>query len=61
MVVVIAASYQFFLPETRRVESRKRMTIPTLPTAPDRLNDHVRHVTFTLVSFEGGCDNRLGS
>jgi len=50
MKIVIAASYQFFLPEPRRVVSRMCMATPTLPSAFDGLNDHVRHVTFTLVS-----------
>ena len=61
MKTVIAASYQFFLPKHRRVLSRMCMAIPTLPSAFDGLNDHVRHATFTLVSYKRGCDNRLGS
>jgi hypothetical protein len=50
MKTVIAVSYQFFLPEPRRVVSRMCMTIPTLPSAFDGLNEHVRHATFILVS-----------
>lgn len=61
MKIVIVASYSFFLPEPKRVVSRMCMAIPTLPSAFDGLNDHVRHAAFTLVSYKGGCDNRLGS
>ena len=53
MKIVIAASYQFLLLEPRRVVSRMCMTIPTLPSAFDGLDDHVRHATFTWVSYKG--------
>jgi hypothetical protein len=61
MKIVIAASYQIFLPEPRRVVSRMCTTIPALPIVFDGLNIHVRHATFNLVGYKRGYDNRLGS